>query len=147
MIAIREQDALFDLIEDQARRLAAEAPQLTLKHTRGECQCFPNNTMQLTVQARGGIKLMMDGTRPAKNSVDRARCEFGIFQIKRDRSEADTKPVNLETHKFTPDLAVESGVLWRDSRGTKYQSQQLCDFAFQRLYERIERRHQEVSAH
>jgi len=146
-LVMREQDALFGLMEHQAKRLAAEAPQMALKHTRREFQCSPNNMIQLTVEARGGIKLILEGTRPAKNSVDRARFVLDIFQIRRDRSAADTKPVNLETHPFTPDVAGGGGVLWRDSRGTKYQSQQLCDFAFQRLYENIERWHREASAH
>lgn len=58
-LVIHAQDGLFDLMEHQARRLAVEAPQLALKHTRGaEVPCMPNNMVQLTVEARGGIKLL-----------------------------------------------------------------------------------------
>jgi hypothetical protein len=59
------QDALFDLMQRQATRLAAEAPQLRLTHKRtGEIQCFPNNILLLTVEAHGAIELMLEAARP-----------------------------------------------------------------------------------
>ena len=143
----RAQDGLFDLMQQQAKRLAAEAPQLRITHKRsGELQCFPNNILQLTVEAHGGIELILEATRPASGSISRARCALDIFRINRDRFAGEAEPANLESHSFTPDLSGQGDVQWQDSRGTRYDPQQLSDFAFQRFYESIERWHQQAIA-
>jgi hypothetical protein len=63
MLVFHAQDALFDLIERQVRRLAVEAPQLAFKYTRGKYPCSPNNVIQLTLKARGGIAAKLSTTR------------------------------------------------------------------------------------
>ena len=115
------QDALFDLMQQQATRLTAEAPQLRLTHKRtGEIQCFPNNILQLTVEAHGTIELMLEATRPIDGSVSQARCALDFFRINRNRYAGQTQPANLESHSFTPDLSGQGIVQWQDSRGMRY---------------------------
>ena len=142
----RAQDTLFDLMQQQASRLAADSPQLRLKHQRSaEIQGFPNNFIQLTVEACGTIELLMEAIRPASDSVSRARCDLGIFRINRHRSAAEAKPAQLETHSFNPDLTAQGIVQWKDSGGIRYERQHLCALAFQRLCVHIERWHQQAT--
>jgi hypothetical protein len=143
----RAQDTLFDLMQKQAKGLAADAPQIRLTNQRSaEIQGVPNNFIQLTVEACGSIELLLEATRPASDSVSRARCDLGVFRITHHRSAAEAKSANLESHSFTPSLSGQGVVQWQDSRGMRYDSQQLCDFAFQRLYEHIERWRQQATA-
>jgi hypothetical protein len=133
------QDELFEMMGQQATRLTTEAPALHLSHKRsGEVQCFPNNIMQFTVEAHGSLQMILEATRPAGGSVDRARCALDIFRIKRSRFASQAEPSCLENHSFTPAINAQQVVEWQDSRGTLYDSQQLCDLAFQRLHEQIE---------
>ena len=141
------QDTLIDLMQQQALRLATGAPKLRLTHRRsGEVQAIPNNFIQLAVEACGAFELLLEVVRPAHDSVSGARCDLDIFRLNRHRFPVEAKPDNLESHSFSPDLSHPGIVQWRDSRGTLYEAQQLCDFALQRLYEHIDRWRQRPTA-
>jgi hypothetical protein len=139
-LVTRAQNELFDLMVQQATRLTSEAPALHLRYTRSaEVQCFPRNLMQFTIEAQGSIQMIVEATRPASDSVDRASCALDIFGSNRNRCAAHAEPSCLAHHLFTPMVTIQQSVQWQDPQGLRYDNQQLCDLAFQRFYEQIER--------
>jgi hypothetical protein len=135
---VSAQNVLFDLIEQQAKRLAIEAPQLGLRHKRGEFQGFPNTVMQMSIEGPGNLTLDFEGTRPHSNSASGACCKVAIFRLNRDWRDAGRKATILEDLIFNPGLVEHEGVSWKDAHGNTYGPQQLCDFAFERFYEHME---------
>jgi TIR domain len=144
-LIIEAQNVLFDLVERQTVRLATEAPKFGLRHRRAELHCFPADVAQLTIEGPGGLTLDFEAVRPHRNSGIGATCNVAVFRHNRDRLGSGRKPTFLEDHRFTPEFTSREVVAWKDAGGTIYQQQELCDFAFQRFYEHIERWCQEAT--
>lgn len=132
------QNLLLDLVESEADRRAAEAPQTGFKRERVERRytSFPHhfNKLELTVEAPCGMTLELEANRPDENSTCKVQCMVGIFGMKRHE-----KATKLEHYVFVPCLTRHGAVSWQHRDGTNYTPQQLCDFAFQRLREHTER--------
>jgi hypothetical protein len=126
---IVSQNGFFSLVEREVGRLAAEAPQFSLKHKKLE-RAYPfYNKVELTVECSGRVNLDIEVNRPGGESISGVQCMVGVFQ--KNRHQNDTK---LEDHVFLPTVTEQGVVLWADRNGAYYTPQQLCEFAFRRFF-------------
>jgi hypothetical protein len=132
------QNLLLDLVESEANRTAAAAPQNRFKPERRverHYDSFPHgfNKAELTIKAPCDLTLDLEANRPDGNgnsSADVHRMLVGIF-----RNPRHGKATKLDDHVLVPVTTGQGSVSWQDQDGTSYTPQQLCDLAFQRLRE------------